>query len=138
MVRRFARGEAYDEQAMPELDSEALDFRAASESFAPVRKLKRSDMETLRLVVKHQGRMVPTVGGILLFGKERERILSRCLDTGRPFSRDGQDPYRRQRRKSGAIRCKPSKRPSPSSRSFARSGDRRRPARALTDRSIDR
>jgi predicted HTH transcriptional regulator len=34
-LRRFARGEAYDERPMPELDSEALDFRAASESFAP-------------------------------------------------------------------------------------------------------
>jgi hypothetical protein len=30
-LRRFARGEAYDEQPMPELNSEALDFRAASE-----------------------------------------------------------------------------------------------------------
>ena len=60
---------------MPDLDSEALDFRAASESFAPVRKLKRSDRETLRLVVKHQGRTVPTVGGMLLFGKERERFF---------------------------------------------------------------
>ncbi len=74
-LRRFARGEAYDEQAMPELKSEALDFRAASESFAPVRELTRSDMETLRLVVKHQGRMVPTVGGMVLFGKERERFF---------------------------------------------------------------
>jgi hypothetical protein len=35
---------------MPELDSEALDFRAASESFAPVRKLTRADLETLRLL----------------------------------------------------------------------------------------
>ena len=37
-LRRFTRGEAYDEQPMPGLDSEALDFRAASESFAPVRR----------------------------------------------------------------------------------------------------
>ena len=42
-LRRFSRGESYDEQAMPEVDSEALDFRAASELFAPVRKLKRAD-----------------------------------------------------------------------------------------------
>jgi len=72
-LRRFARGVAYDEEAMPDLNSEALDFRAASESFAPVRKLKRSDMDTLRLVAIHQGRRVPTVGGMLLFGKDRER-----------------------------------------------------------------
>jgi len=72
-LRRFGRGEAFDEQPMPGLDSEALDFRVASESFAPVRKLGRADLETLRLVTVHQGRKVPTVGGMLLFGKDRER-----------------------------------------------------------------
>jgi len=72
-LRRFARGEAFDEQPMPGLDSEALDFRAASKSFAPVRKLGRADLETLRLVTVHQGRKVPTVGGMLLFGQDRER-----------------------------------------------------------------
>ena len=70
---RFARGEAFDEQPMPGLDSEAIDFRAASESFAAVRKLARRDLETLRLVTRHQGRKVPTVGGMILFGKGRER-----------------------------------------------------------------
>jgi SRSO17 transposase len=34
-LRRYASGEAYDEQPMPELDSRAVDFRAASESVAP-------------------------------------------------------------------------------------------------------
>jgi predicted HTH transcriptional regulator len=72
-LRRYGRGETFDEQQMPDLDSEALDFRAASESFAPVRRIARRDLETLRLVADHQGRKVPTVGGILLFGLERER-----------------------------------------------------------------
>jgi len=70
-LRRFARGEAFDEGAMPDLDSEAIDFRAASESFAATRRLQRKDLETLRLVTAHQGRKVPTVGGMLLFGKDR-------------------------------------------------------------------
>lgn len=76
-LRRYARGEAFDEQALPELDSEAIDFRAASESFAPARKLKRGDLDTLRLTTRHQGRKVPTVGGMLLFGRvaERERLF---------------------------------------------------------------
>jgi ATP-dependent DNA helicase RecG len=72
-LRRYARGEGFDEQPMPGLDSEALDFRAASESFAAVRKVSRRDLETLRLVTEHQGRKVPTVGGMILFGEERER-----------------------------------------------------------------
>lgn len=72
---RYVRGESYDEQPMLELDSEALDFRAASESFAPSRILRRRDLETLRLVTVHQGRTVPTVGGFLLFGTDRERYF---------------------------------------------------------------
>ncbi len=74
-LRRLVRNESYDEQPMPRLNSEAIDFRAASESFAPVRTLKRSDLATLRLTTQHQEREVPTVGGVLLFGKERERYF---------------------------------------------------------------
>jgi predicted HTH transcriptional regulator len=58
---------------MPGFDSEALDFRAASESFVPVRKLSRPDLETLRLFTVYQGRKVPTIGGMLLFGRDRGR-----------------------------------------------------------------
>ncbi len=72
-MQRFARGAAFDEQAMPELNSEAIDFRVASESFAPLRKLARRDLETLRLLTLHQGRKVPTVGEVLLFGTDRPR-----------------------------------------------------------------
>jgi len=54
-------------------DSEVLDFRAASECFAPVRKLTRVHLYTLHLLAKHQRREVPTVGGLLLFGKDRLR-----------------------------------------------------------------
>jgi len=72
-MQRFARGDAFDEGAMPERNSDALDFKAASESFAPVRRLLRRDLETLRLLTSHQGRKVPTVGVIVLFGTDRLR-----------------------------------------------------------------
>ncbi len=58
---------------MPDLDSEALDFRAASESFKPTRTLRKRDLESLRLPTTYQGHTVPTVGGLLLFGRDRER-----------------------------------------------------------------
>ena len=70
-MRRYALGQSFDEQPLPELDAEAIDFRAASESFAAVRTLKRGDLATLRLLVQYQGRLVPTVGGLLLFGRDR-------------------------------------------------------------------
>ncbi|MFP4316366.1 MAG: ATP-binding protein, partial [Desulfovibrionales bacterium] len=68
-------GEAFDQQPMPELNSEAIDFRVASELFEPVRKLKRADLETLQLVTPYQGHKVPTVGGVLLFGRQREEYF---------------------------------------------------------------
>ena len=71
----FAKGETFDELPMPELDSEALDFRAASELFKPIRKLRTTDLETLHLLTDHQGRKVPTIGGMLLFGRDRERFF---------------------------------------------------------------
>jgi ATP-dependent DNA helicase RecG len=74
-LKRYALGESFDEQPLPELDSEALDFRVASELFAPLRRLKPHDQETLKLITRHQGRKVPTVGGLLLFGKDRERYF---------------------------------------------------------------
>ena len=72
-MRRFANRQAYDEEPLPQLQSEAVDFRAASESFAPKRKLRRSDLNTLGLVVRDQAREVPTVGGVLLFGSGNEK-----------------------------------------------------------------
>ena len=74
-MRRFARGEAFDERAMPDLDSEAVSFRVASESFAAVRRLDKRNMGTLRLVIRYQGRKVPSAGGILLFGIDRLRYF---------------------------------------------------------------
>lgn len=88
-LRRTARGETYDEQPMMDLDSEALDFRAASESFKPTRTLRRRDLETLRLLTTHQGHTVPTVGGMLLFGRERERHFPDAwIQAGRFSGRD--------------------------------------------------
>jgi ATP-dependent DNA helicase RecG len=54
---------------MPELGSEALDFRALRAR----PQARRSGLETLRLVTANQGRKVFTVSATLLFGEDRER-----------------------------------------------------------------
>lgn len=74
-LHRFARGTGFDEQVLPEYDSEVIDFRAASECFSSKRPLRKRDLETLRLVARHQNRTVPTVGGLLLFGTNREEAF---------------------------------------------------------------
>ena len=45
-MRRFSQVSSLDEQPIPELNSEAIDFRAASEYFRPIRKLTRHELET--------------------------------------------------------------------------------------------
>ena len=70
-LRRAARNEASDELPVPELDSEAIDFREVSELFASNRRITRKDLEALHLVTRHQRRLVPTNGGIILFGTSR-------------------------------------------------------------------
>jgi ATP-dependent DNA helicase RecG len=70
-MRRYNQVSSFDEQPMPELSSEAIDFRVASEFFKSVRKLTRHDLQTLKIVTNYQGRVVPTIGGVLLFGVDR-------------------------------------------------------------------
>jgi ATP-dependent DNA helicase RecG len=70
-LKRLNWMNSFDEQAIPDLKSEAIDFRAASESFAPYRQMTAQAWTTLRIVTEHQGRQVPAIGGLLLFGKDR-------------------------------------------------------------------
>jgi len=84
--------EGFDEEPMAGLDSEAIDFAAASQCFAEHRALRRKDLETLGLVRRHRGRAVPTAGGILLFGRERlARFPDAYLQVGRFAGTDRAD-----------------------------------------------
>jgi ATP-dependent DNA helicase RecG len=67
-VRRLG---SFDEQAVPELNSEVIDFRAASELLAPNKKVQAQTWTNLRVTNEHQHKLVPTIGGLLLFGKDR-------------------------------------------------------------------
>jgi ATP-dependent DNA helicase RecG len=70
-MRRYNQVSSFDEQPMPNLNSEAIDFRAASEYFKPIRKLTIHGLQSLKVTTGYPGRTVPTVGGVLLFGPTR-------------------------------------------------------------------
>lgn len=91
-LQRVTRSESYDEQPMTELNSEAIDFRAASGLFSEYKKLKKSQLETLKLMTRYQGRDVPTIGGIILFGKDREKYFPDAwIQAGRFRGKDKKD-----------------------------------------------
>lgn len=72
-LKRSVQNRSFDEEPMVDLGAEEIDFRAASELFAEQRKLTRRNLKTLRLAMDYQGTTVPTVAGILLFGKNRDK-----------------------------------------------------------------
>lgn len=75
-IRRLSRNTYFDEQPCTEVDSEAVDFRAASEFFAEVsRPLNEAKMATLGLLVNRGRKQVPSRGAILLFGKNRRSLF---------------------------------------------------------------
>ncbi|MBL8291156.1 MAG: putative DNA binding domain-containing protein [Bryobacterales bacterium] len=83
-LKRWNRMDSFDEQAIPDLKSEAIDFRAASEFFEPYRRLTPKAWSTLRVTTEHQGHQVPTIGGLLLFGKDRfSRFPDAWIQAGR-------------------------------------------------------
>jgi predicted HTH transcriptional regulator len=75
-IQRLARNIFFDEQPCTEMNSEGIDFRAASELFAAVsRPLSPPQRRSLGLVVELGGRETPTQGAVLLFGKDRRRLF---------------------------------------------------------------
>ncbi|GAB1354169.1 helix-turn-helix domain-containing protein [Erysipelotrichia bacterium] len=70
-LRRSAEGVSYDELPMPELSEDDLDLKAARRLFKGRRALDEQELLTLKLMRREQGRLVPTRGGMLLFGRDR-------------------------------------------------------------------
>jgi ATP-dependent DNA helicase RecG len=72
-LQRMVRNETFDEMPLAHLDAKAVDFQIASALFKNRRRLKRADLQTLRALTEHHKKLVPTVGGVLLFGSDHER-----------------------------------------------------------------
>ena len=70
-MRRVSYGEGFDEQPLPDFDSEAIDIDVFSELFSEYRRVSNRDLGILGILKSHQSRRVPSIGGMLLFGIDR-------------------------------------------------------------------
>jgi ATP-dependent DNA helicase RecG len=70
-LRRSLLHQAYDEIPMKDLADDAVDKSAVVRDFEGIRVIKSKDIENLGLVTSYQGKRVPTVGGCLLYGRDR-------------------------------------------------------------------
>lgn len=71
VIERSTISKSFDEEICHETNCEEIDFTAASQLFEPHRKLQQSDLVSLGIIAKKGKELVPTVAGILLFGKNR-------------------------------------------------------------------
>src|SRR5690606_1941971 len=74
-LQRQVTGETFDAMPMPELSVADLDMPAMQQQFGSSKALSEQKLLTLKLLVRHQGRLVPSKGAILLFGKERDQYF---------------------------------------------------------------
>lgn len=74
-LKRIAQNVSFDEQAMPELKVESIDFNAILDQFEEVKSVTKKDLESLSLITTCQGKKVATIAGTLLFGKHREKYF---------------------------------------------------------------
>lgn len=77
-LRRSAEGISFDELPMPQLSKEDLALDAVRRAFSGIHDINEQTLLTLRLLVREQGKSVPTRGGVLLFGRERLAHFPDC------------------------------------------------------------
>ena len=88
-LRRSVEGIAFDELSMPGLSIDDLDLVSLNTLFHGRRDLSEKKLLTLRLLRDEQGRLAPTKGAVLLFGKERaEHFPDAWVQCGRFIGRD--------------------------------------------------
>ncbi len=93
-LRRSVEGVAFDQQPMPELSIDDLDIEAAQVAFGAIRELNEQALLTLKLLTPYQNKLVPTRGGILLFGRQRTQHFSDAwIQCGRFFGTEKIDIF---------------------------------------------
>lgn len=101
-LQRGVAGISFDALPMPDLDRQALDLTAMQADFQG-RTVDERMLRSLKILVPHQSRLVPSQGGILLYGKDRRfHFDDAWVQCGRFIGNDKGRGCRRY-----AIRCLP-------------------------------
>lgn len=72
-LSRTSRGESFDEMPVREATLDDLDLPRIRELFRGIRAIDEKGLAALRLVTRERGSQMPTAGGLLLFGTDRDR-----------------------------------------------------------------
>ena len=93
-LQRGVSGVSYDALPMPGLTVEALDLKAIERDFQGRRKVDERMLQSLRILVAEQGRLVPSQGGIILYGLDRRQYFDDAwIQCGRFIGDDKADIF---------------------------------------------
>lgn len=93
-LRRSVEGVAFDEMPMAELSIDDIDTQAIAQSAREKSPMGERELRTLKLLVPHQGRLVPSKGAIILYGRERRYYFSDVwVQCGRFTGKDKADIF---------------------------------------------
>lgn len=93
-LQRGSAGVSFDSLPMPHLSIDDLDLRAIQKDFLAKRMVDEPMLQSLRILVKEQNRLVPTRGGVLLYGIDRRQHFSDAwVQCGRFIGNDKGDIF---------------------------------------------
>lgn len=92
-LRRGVEGISFDSLPMPQLSLDDLDIAAIQADF-PNKSIDETALQSLKILVRDQGRSVPSQGGILLYGKDRRfHFDDAWIQCGRFIGNDKSDIF---------------------------------------------
>ena len=72
-LQRSVLSLSFDQQPLPDLSKESLDLEKIAQIFkARGKQMNKDKLQSLEILVSHAGKLVPSVGGFILFGKPSE------------------------------------------------------------------
>ncbi len=92
-LQRGVAGISFDTLPMPQLTIADIDIDAVKSDFS-ARKIDEHSLLSLKILVQEQGRLVPSHGGILLYGKDRQfHFPGGWIQCGRFIGKDKGDIF---------------------------------------------
>ena len=93
-LQRGVAGISFDAMPMPDLSIEALDFKAIQQDFSGRKAVDERMLQSLRILVKDQHRLVPSHGGMLLYGLDKRQYFDDAwIQCGRFIGKDKADIF---------------------------------------------
>ncbi|MEX1117027.1 MAG: RNA-binding domain-containing protein [Akkermansiaceae bacterium] len=93
-LQRGVAGVSFDAFPMPGLTQDALDLKAIAKDFEGRKPADERTLQSLRILVRDQGRLVPSQGGMLLYGTDRRQYFDDAwIQCGRFIGKDKADIF---------------------------------------------